>query len=242
MYNFDFEENEKWKKTLDLTHAVWRVVDLCVENDILKNKIKELSSEILSSYTVYVSEHEENIEQKILRDIDSLIALLSLAQKTNYIKEINFLILKNEYKKIKFYLRSSMDSKELTAQQERKHTIEVPQENKVSQKTAVSDNIEKPAQGKISDENKIKNNHPRIEIADERKVTIDNLNHRQEMLLKLFQNRKDSQVRLKDIMQSFPDFTDRTIRNDLKILCEIKALARSNGRGQGSFYYLIRKS
>lgn len=224
MYNFDFEENEKWKKTLDLTHAVWRVADLCVENDILKNKIKELSSGILSSYTVYVSEYEENIEQKILRDVDSLIALLSLAQKTNYIKEINFLILKNEYKKIKFYLRSSMDSKELTAQQERKPAVAASQENKVSQKSVIGNHIEKPMQ-----ENALG------------KVTSTNLNHRQEMLLKLFQNRKDSQVRLKDIMQSFPDFTDRTIRNDLKTLCEIKALARSNGRGQGSFYYLIRK-
>ena len=241
MYNFDFEENEKWKKTLDLTHAVWRVVDLCVENDILKNKIKELSSEVLSSYTVYVSEYEENIEQKILRDVDSLIALLSLAQKTNYIKEINFLILKNEYKKIKFYLRSSMDSKELTAQQEKKPTVASSQENTISKNPVAGNHIKNPAQEKVLDENKIGHSHSPVKITDEKKVTVANLNNRQEMLLKLFQNRKDSQVRLKDIMQSFPDFTDRTIRNDLKILCEIKALARSNGRGQGSFYYLIRK-
>lgn len=242
MYNFDFEENEKWKKTLDLTHAVWRVADLCVDNDILKNKIKELSSEILSGYTVYVSECDDAMEKKILKETDSLIALLSLAQKTNYIKEINFLILKNEYKKIKFYLRAGMESRELGKNSKQSVTAtDIQWQEEAPKKSVINRDVIKTVKEKTADENKVKPIINQSAKNASEKIPANNLNDRQEVLLKLFQNKKDSQVRLKDIMQSFPNFTDRTIRNDLRLLCESGVLGRSDGRGQGSFYYLIRK-
>lgn len=242
MYNFDFEENEKWKKTLDLTHAVWRVADLCVDNDILKNKIKELSSEILSGYTVYVSEGDDTVEKKILKDTDSLIALLSLAQKTNYIKEINFLILKNEYKKIKFYLRAGMESRELEKNGKQSVATEgIRRPAEAPKNSEANRDIVKTIKEKNVSENKIKPVASQTQSIISEKKPIENLNDRQDVLLKLFQSKKDSQVRLKDIMRSFPNFTDRTIRNDLRLLCETGVLARSEGRGQGSFYYLIRK-
>ena len=108
----DFEKTENWDKLLDLTHTVWRVVDLTTDNDFLRTRIKQSSCDILAQYPVAISEYKG--AENLIKNINTHIALLSLAQKVSRSKEINFLILKNEYKKIIF----SLSQKLLTERQE----------------------------------------------------------------------------------------------------------------------------
>ena len=240
MYNFDFEENTKWQKVLDLTHAVWKVVDLSVESNVLKNKIKDLASEILTKYTGYVSNENIN-EDAMIRLIDDLLALLSLAQKTSNLREINFLILKNEYKKIKFYMLSDAETNKLNGKRESeppvsRETEEIKEE--VKKERYESNPTESFKKDFDNEEVSFTKETFKAEPAETKE---NKLSDRQEIIMNFFKERRDEKVRLRDVKKFFPKYTDRTIRNDLKGLCDAKLILRSDGRGQGSFYYLNRK-
>ena len=43
----DFEKTDQWHKLLELTHAAWRVADNAIENEFLKNRVKQAAAEIL---------------------------------------------------------------------------------------------------------------------------------------------------------------------------------------------------
>ncbi len=233
MYNFDFEENSKWQKALDLTHAVWKVVDVSLESNLLKNKIKDLSSDILTKYTAYISEN--NYDESMTKSIDSLIALLSLAQKTSNIREINFLILKNEYKKIKFYISSKLEISQISqiGDESKREVIEKDVKTKIDK---IKKSHDSPHQEKSS-ANTNKNNYPKTFKFENSKPNTK-INERQEVIINFFKEGKNEKIRLKDVKKLFPNYTDRTIRNDLKGLCNMGVVLRSNGKGQGSFYYL----
>ncbi|MEK7452817.1 MAG: hypothetical protein AAB614_01130 [Patescibacteria group bacterium] len=239
MYNFDFEDNIKWQRVLDLTHAVWKVLDTSIESSILKNKIKDLSSDILTKYTAYIS--EEDNSHIIITYIDSLVALLSLAQKTSNIREINFLILKNEYKKIRFYISSKLEIKDWNKIDDEvvvKPKIDIQKKDIEKESFVASENIESvkikdpldtESKDKLKEQSQIKKPIQSMQ---------EGLTERQDFIMKFFKESKDGKLRLKDIMKNFSNYTSRTIRNDLKGLCNEEFILRSESRGQGSFYYI----
>ena len=61
---------------------------------------------------------------------------------------------------------------------------------------------------------------------------------RQEKIMKYFQEHK--KAKLSEIMEVFPDFAERTIRNDLFILVNLKRIKRS-GTGGSSLYEIVRQ-
>jgi len=67
------------------------------------------------------------------------------------------------------------------------------------------------------------------------------LNDRQVKIVQFFTKSKEPKIKLKDITQFFPNLTDRTIRNDLKDLCNRGMIRRSEGFGQASYYYFVKK-
>jgi|GEM_PF-3289813 len=256
MYNFDFEENEKWKKTLELTHAVWKVSNMSLEDQILKNKIKDISNDILIKYTSHISDEEEDGEKDLIALIDSLLALLSLAQKISDLREINFLILKNEYKKIKFSLLARLEAKQLNnkinlhngtlKEKEEEEEITDEEQEIIPEADAYKENtmirkvkLERPEPPvkKV----KVPKSEPKPKLKKEKTGYMDkSLSQREGMLLNFFKVRKGQQIKLKDVKKLFPKVTDRTIRNDLKALCNKGFIERSERRGQGSFYYLAK--
>ena len=216
----DFEKTENWDKLLDLTHTVWRVVDLTTDNDFLRTRIKQSSCDILAQYPVAISEYKG--AENLIKNINTHIALLSLAQKVSRSKEINFLILKNEYKKIIF----SLSQKLLTERQEATVTDIEPAVSREPQKPAFPAQQRSPA-----------TSMPKKEKED----PFAALNDRQAKIVQLFQRKKYDKLKLKDITGIFPGLTDRTIRNDLRDLCSKKIVSRSEGFGQASFYTLVRR-
>ena len=93
----DFEGVESWQRLLELTQATWRVADSAIENEMLKNKVKQAAMEILAQYPNFL---DDAAISDFYRNINSQIALLSLAQRLSNSQGINFLVLKSEYKKI----------------------------------------------------------------------------------------------------------------------------------------------
>src|SRR3989338_2250313 len=93
----DFEGIESWQRLLELTQATWRVADSAIENEMLKNKVKQTAMDILAQYPNFL---DDAAISDFYRNINSQIALLSLAQRLSSSQGINFLVLKSEYKKI----------------------------------------------------------------------------------------------------------------------------------------------
>lgn len=60
-------------------------------------------------------------------------------------------------------------------------------------------------------------------------------NPRQQKILDYFKNSTEK-IRLKNITDELKDFSPRTIRQDLKELCENGFLIRNGGVGPGSYY------
>lgn len=213
----DFEKTENWDKLLDLTHTVWRVVDLTTDNDFLRARIKQSSCDILAQYPAAISEYKGM--ENLVKNINTHIALLSLAQKVSRSKEINFLILKSEYKKIIFAL-----SQKLLAER--------PEATVTDVEPAISVESGKPSVSA----------RPRPSASPapkkEKEDLFASLNDRQAKIVNLFQKRKSDKLKLKDITGIFPGLTGRTIRNDLKDLCAKRIVSRSDGFGQASFYSL----
>ncbi len=221
----DFEKTRQWDSLLDLTYAVWRVCDMAIDSEFLKTRIKQNATDILSAYASTWSVNAQM--SKIYDQVNSQIALLSLAQKVSSAKEINFVILKNEYRKFNTVLSYNM-----TSTQSEEKRFEPPVEKRQSiqydrrQKEEVEQSVPKQV---VSIKKDIKE-----------KSQESTLNDRQVKIVQFFNKSKESKIKLKDIAQFFPDLTDRTIRNDLRDLCDRKIISRSEGFGQASYYFMVK--
>src|SRR3989344_6076112 len=227
----DFEKTENWDKLLDLTHTVWRVVDLTTDNDFLRTRIKQSSCDILAQYPSAISEYKG--AENLIKNINTHIALLSLAQKVSRSKEINFLILKNEYKKIIF----SLSQKLLIERQEATVTDVEPEPVTQAEVNSPTRSFAASAPSVVP----TSRDEGRAAPKKEKEDLFAALNDRQAKIVQFFQKKKSDKLKLKDITGIFPSLTDRTIRNDLKDLCSKKIVSRSDGFGQASFYTLVRK-
>lgn len=237
----DFEKTEQWDALLDLTYAVWRVADITVESDMLKDRLKRGAMDILSDYPSAVAGRMNSAE--VMDKIRAQCALLSLAQKTAHgSRQMNFVILKNEYYKISAMLAQQTEDV-VRAPRTEKHPAH-PQYEEVRseqafERSAQVAHSEKPASAHRHDvESVVRASVPAPVI--KKSAPVSALNDRQKKILQFFNKRKEDNIRLKEIAQFFPDLTDRTVRNDLRDLCMKKMISRSEGHGQASFYRLAK--
>lgn len=221
----DFEKTQQWGSLLDLTYAVWRVCDIAIDNEFLKTRIKQNAADILSLYARTKSRNAQTSE--IYDQVNVQIALLSLAQRVSSAKEINFVILKNEYKKFNAVLSyntaiSRDDEKRFEPSVEKKASPVFEREYNETKEQSIL--------------------KPIVSVKKSIKETVQEtaLNDRQVKIVQFFNKSKELKIKLKDIAQFFPNLTDRTIRNDLKDLCNRRIIGRSEGFGQASYYYLIK--
>ncbi|KPJ56654.1 hypothetical protein AMJ49_04290 [Parcubacteria bacterium DG_74_2] len=82
---------------IKLTLAVYRVTELFPEKEPLKNKIRELSLKILGDI---LDSKRGEIEQ-VMKDIERLEDFLEIAKSQNWVDFRNFLVLNQEYVKIR---------------------------------------------------------------------------------------------------------------------------------------------
>lgn len=86
---------------IKLTLAVYKVTDIFPKEEPLKSLIREKANQILAD-----SISKEKPE-KIRKDIELINGYLEVAEKQDWVDELNFLVLKREYAKIKGGLKES---------------------------------------------------------------------------------------------------------------------------------------
>ena len=230
----DFEKTDQWHKLLELTYAAWRVADSAIENEFLKNRVKQAAAEILAGYPNALGDREKM--EDLLSSIRSQRALISLAQKTSASRELNFTILKNEYHKIGMVVAQHMPSPAATTTADtaagdavRHHPRSTPKKEAPAAFDA-QENVRADANLEV---------RPALRAEAQRTGSVEMLTDRQKKIFQFFSKRKGENIRLKEIAQVFPDLTDRTVRNDLRDLCAKKYIMRSDGHGQASFYKMV---
>ena len=234
----DFEKTDQWHKLLELTHATWRVADNAIENEFLKNRVKQAAAEILVGYPNALGDRKKT--EDLLSSIRSQRALISLAQKTSTSRELNFTILKNEYHKIGMVVTQLMPPAATVAGNEVKHHLHGASKKEASAASSVMTTHRNADGESAKEEVSQKQQEKETSRAGgaQRTERVEVLTEREKKIYQFFSKRKEDKIRLKEIAQVFPDLTDRTVRNDLRALCIKKLVVRSDGHGQASFYKL----
>ncbi|MEK7519635.1 MAG: hypothetical protein AAB581_00095 [Patescibacteria group bacterium] len=239
-HEFDFEKGDQWRRALDLAYASWRVAERAIEDGFLRDKVKNFAADMLAAYPGALAGLPA-AQREFREKARAQCALLSLAQKVSDAHEINFLILKNEYA----YLAGSFPERERPPERLDDSSRAGP-----SAVTARTPEVSLPVSGRSVPEPK-KHEEPRPaetffrpERPQKNRMHSEDapaLSERQQKIIQFFNKRKDEKIKLRDVVQFFPDLTDRTIRNDLRDLCVKKLVKRSEGHGQGSYYLLAKE-
>jgi len=98
------------QKYLELTNALYKVIEFFPEEEPLKNRTKEKALEIMENLVLISLPQaspnpgiipKEKVSNHILKDIEVLKGYLKLGKSQGWIDSLNFLILSKEYDKIK---------------------------------------------------------------------------------------------------------------------------------------------
>jgi len=95
---------------LKLTDTTYKLLEYFPDKDPLKIKTKERVLSIMENL-ILIDEimgvkTDPNIQSKILADIEIVLGCFEIAKNNNWISSINYLIIYNEYKKVKNRIRS----------------------------------------------------------------------------------------------------------------------------------------
>jgi len=108
------------KDFFKLTDTIYNITEF-ISDESLKNKIRERALEVFSNLNLIFSENPKATSQEksklsvqIEKDIEVLENCLKLACSREYLYPFNFLIIKNEYNKIKEILKEYEKSEERT--------------------------------------------------------------------------------------------------------------------------------
>jgi len=255
--NGDFSR-KIWNDIFQLSQAVFRVTHLFPKDEILKRHLREKVTEILyQSSPIFGYKNYENI----IKETHDFRSLLFTSKNCNFVNEKNLIILIGECGK----LIEALDQKnrEVYAQVQGKNDTpqEVNFERKMllqnhqnfSQNLAVASTEGKeflikesiPKMSMQSMPTAIKKAPPSIRTTTENSrdssmIGFSVLNSRQQKIVNYFSKSVEEKIRLKDLTEEFRNVPSRTLRQDLKDLCDNGLLAR-NGSGPGSFYLLLKK-
>lgn len=218
------------KKILELTSAVYKVLEFFPESDPLKNKAKERVLAIMENFKLIfgkddwlplkacLPESKEKIKNQLLEDVDVLLGYLFIAKNQGWIKTINFFIISNEYEKIKKEVESfSEPNKELPFF--KKTFLEKSQTENETQKAQDSQK-DKPV------------------TTEKTPVFNFNISKRQAKIIDFLNKNRKAQVM--DLQRILPNITKRTIRRDLDELLRSGKILRMGEFNQ--VFYKINES
>lgn len=105
---------------IELCLALYRVTELFPQKEPLKFSLREKANEILADLVLVFSENPIILSQdqkrkiyiQILNNIEILQFYFEIAQHQKWVKELNFLVLKKEYQKIKNKIIKLIEQKE----------------------------------------------------------------------------------------------------------------------------------
>ena len=192
---------------LKLTQALYRVTDVFPEGESLKFQIREKANEILTGLILL----GKTDKKEILNNIEVLENYFEIARFQNWVNPFNFLVLDQEYNKIKKELEGETELKELAE----KSIVEQP---------------------KIVENTPLLQAAPKLEITQDQPaetVTETRQNGRHQKILDVLKEKGHAQVW--EIKQVFPEVSKRTLRRDFEFLFN-QGLVERFGEKNNTFY------
>ncbi|MEK7664582.1 MAG: DeoR family transcriptional regulator [Patescibacteria group bacterium] len=220
-------------KFIKITNEAYKILDFFPESDPLKNKAKKTALSVMESLILsgnwrikkdnwtpikdILQENKEKLLKKTLEEIEILLSFFKLGKLQGWISDSNFLIIYNEYEKIKEEVFQYLPKYQLPL---RENFKEILKEEIINDKTEASfkkdelfatvflppDKTEEPKQNLIPD---------KLSGAKEKEsANLENIiSERQKKIIKFLEENKKAQVM--DLKKVLKDVTKRTIRRDL---------------------------
>lgn len=206
----------------DISHAVFRVATL-IHNRKLRIELENSAIDFLANFEEALhpnSKHTATVFDKLER-------MISLAESTKEMKEINAQVLKRELNKLLDNLKTiattpktTLNDITLTDDDFIKSTNDTSDDYENNEAENMEDIINEPTET----ENKI----------DYSKILNTELTARQYSIL--YKIREIQTCRLRDLMASFPDISERTIRNEINELINHGLVQRIGNGGPNSYF------
>lgn len=197
---------------LKLTQALYRVTDIFPEGEFLKFQIRQKANEILTGLILL----GRTDKKEILNNIEVLESYFEIARFQNWVNPFNFLVLEQEYTKIKKELEGETGLKESAE----KPIIEQP---KTTENTIFLQAV--PELERSQDQH--------TETAGETRQGETRQNGRHQKILDLLKEKGKAQVW--ELKQIFPDISKRTLRRDFDYLLN-QGLVERIGENNNTFY------
>ncbi len=224
-------------KFIKLTNAVYKVLEFFPESEPLKYRAKEKALLIMENLTLIFNkgdwtplkvcflENREKIAQQLLEDIEVLLSFLKLAKFQGWISDANFLIVANEYEKVKKEVLQNFPEQKLFKTEIFKVEAAPFKPASPAASNLLLAKTEKPIKKEKTEE--------RLDILK------DSFSERQNKILKFLKENKKAQVM--DLQAVLVDVTKRTIRRDLDDLLKKGSIVRV-GEWNQVFYQISENS
>jgi len=223
-------------KFVKITNAVYKILEFFPETEPLKNKAKEKALSIMENLTLSANRNAskddwitlkdclpENVEKassELSKDIEILLSFLKLGKLQGWINDANFLIIYNEYEKIKEEIPQSFPAYKL------------PQKEVLKEDKPAVSNFSPPIKNEgpkvLSQSEGLKQDlffiNPTEEKEKEQDASENFISKRQNKILKFLKENKKAQVM--DLKTILADVTKRTIRRDLDDLLKKGSIVR----------------
>jgi vacuolar-type H+-ATPase subunit I/STV1 len=234
------------EKAREISYALIRV-SFYVKRPELRSKLDVLAIELLEdSAKASVDFGLENIN-RALADISALDALVRLAHSIYEIEPVNATILVRELDSLNSAIRQFGNFSATATTRQAGSEQELPNLETLFQSklnTSISSNsiVQQPG-SKIpaslsEDLNKSEDLNNALEQSENNGNSAINTAIRQSAIVNRIRSGNSKGCRLKNLITEFPDVSERTLRYDLKRLCEQGTIERVGNGGPASYYRL----
>lgn len=223
MLSSNFTNNQKWMKLFEITMAVYRVTNVFPKDEILKIQLRGAANKLFAFYSQnFLGKNASGkVIEEFLGNINYIRSLLFIAKENNYSSGINFIVLDREYKIFSNETEKEFVKREDDFRESQKKETQKQERNEI------------PEDKVCGFENKIVENPVKA-----LKPVPSVLNDRQEKIMKIFREQIGQRIKLGDISKFFPEFSQRTVRKDLRFLSNKNLINKNDSFGQNSFYWI----
>ncbi len=212
-------KEEEWKLVQEISSAVYRVSAL-VKEPSLKKELVSAAIEMVSRN----SAEDETLPS--FSSIDRLARIISLGKTIGEISQVNSMVLEREISGLKQRIKETVKSPNSFVLSSFRQSVEaiagVP-ENVITEAGSSGNQSAEISSNKPGNQETVSGNL--LPAGNDQIVTIA---ERQRKIIDYVRQFPDG-CRTKDIYVSFPDVSDRTLRNDIRTLMENMRLERVTG-------------
>lgn len=235
------------EQTLKLTIALYRVTDYFPKSEILRNDLRGKANEIFQQMTEYDAdiEHDKTIES-LIRKIRTIKGYMEIASTLNYVRSVNFTILKKEYGLIEQFLEVER-AKHI--KQSIHEGIKDAERNPSAYALAEKDDRDLEKKKEVQQHTRVTAHE--TEIKRERKIASETeplgmgfhertdraLNERQRVIMDRLA--RSGRGKISDLYTSLKGVSSKTIQRDLQNLVD-KEMLKKEGEKRWTVYSVVR--